>query len=370
MGKASQESRRAAVSKASQTNYQTPTVIGAGAAPPATSAPFLFFPEAPGAAALMDYAPATLDDQGASNGTDFPTEQVLLSHDNSVTRKIRLSSYWAGWINFFLFGQTTTIAGPGGSTGAKKHTSTPIDKRVNMQLPAFTLVEEVVSTIYKAFWPSCVIEKCVIRGNTLGFLEAEITIRGSGKRDTSQTVNFVHSSAQHVFYPQSLQYFFNSQATLVVTDNGTPINIGCDYLEWEMTYDNKLLLEAGFLPGCAQYQTSGDPTAGAIRSELLIGGREVALRYKAYLTSSSAHYFPALQDQRPLVIENIFAGGTLAGGTDKHTYENKAFLTKYNAVKAGFDNGLLVVDISTKVFQDSSGNNFQSYVINDTASYA
>ncbi len=368
--KASQESRRAAVSKASQTNYQTATVIGAGAAPPATSAPFLFFPAAPGEVNFMDYAPETLDDKGAANGTDFATEQFLISHDNSITRKIRLSSYWAGWINFFLFGQTTTIAGPGGSTNAKKHTSTPIDKRVNQQLPAFTFIEEVVATVYKAFWPSCIIERCTIRGNTLGFLEAEVTLRGSGKRDAGQTVNFEHATAQHVFYPQNLQYFFNSQASLVVTDNGTPINIGCDYLEWEVTVNNNPLLEAGYLPGCAQYQTTGNPTTGAIRSELLLGGREITLRYKAYLTALGAHYYPALLDQRPLVIENIFAGATLAGGTDKHTYQNKAFLTKYSAVKAGFENGLLVVDISPKVLQDASGNVFQSYCINDVASYS
>lgn len=374
MPKVATESRRWAVSKASQADYATVTPPGAGAAPPASSAPFLFLLSAPGDEALADYNVETLDDKGASTGTDFATEQILIKHDVSIPRKMRLSSYWLGWINFFLMGQTTTINGPGGSTNAKKHTSTPIDKRTNMQLPPFTYVEEANASVHRVQYPSCVLEQATIRGGggagRLTFLEADLVFRGSGKRLTNVTVNFQHASQQHVFYPTNLQYFLNSQATLALDDNGTPINIGCAYLEFEMNYRNNLLADEGYLPGCAAYQTSGSPTSGIVRSELLIGNREIDLRYKAYLLSSSDHYLAALQDQRPLSIEQKFEGATIAGGTDKHTAYWKAFLTKYSVAKPQFENGLLVVDVTPKLLQDGSGNTLSSYVINDTASYS
>lgn len=374
MPKVATESRRFAVSKASQADYQTATPPGAGAAPPASSAPFLKMLCAPGDEALADYSVITQDDKGASTGTDFGTDQILVSHDVSVPRKLRLSSYWLGWINFFLFGQVTTINGPGGSTNAKKHTYTPIDKRTNMQLPAFTYVEEADPSVYKVLYPGCVIEQATFRGGggagRLTFLECDLVFRGSGKRDTTTTVNFSHASQQHVFEPTGLQQFLNTQNTMTITDGVTPIAIGCDYLEFELNYRNNLLAEEGYLPGCSLYQTANTPTSGVIRSECLIGNREVDLRYKAYLTASNAHYLPALQDQRPLVVESLFQGATLAGGTDKHSAYWKAFLTKYATAKPQFENGLLVVDITPKVLQDASGNVLQSYVINDTASYS
>lgn len=374
MPKVATESRRWAVSRNSQADYQTVTPPGAGAAPPANAAPFLFLQAAPGDEALADYNVNTQDDKGASTGTDFGTEQILVSHDVSVPRKMRLSSYWLGWINFFLMGQVTTVVGPGGSTNAKKHTSSPIDKRTNMQLPAFTLVEEANANVHRVQYPSCVLEQATFRGGggagRLTFLEADLVFRGSGKRLTNVTVNFQHASAQHVFYPTALQYFLNTQATLTITDGGSPIAIGCDYLEFEMNYRNSLLVDEGYLPGCAQYQTANSPTSGAVRSELLIGNREIDLRYKAYLQSSAAHFLPALQDQRPLVVEQKFEGVTIAGGTDKHTAYWKAFLTKYSTAKPQFENGLLVVDVTPKVLQDGSGNVLESYTINDTASYS
>lgn len=374
MPKVATESRRWAVSAASQANYQTVTPPGAGDTPPAATAPFLFLLSAPGDEALADYNVENIDDKGASTGSDFATEQVLIKHDVSVPRKLRLTSYWLGWINFFLMGQVTTVNGPGGSTNAKKHTSTPIDKRTNMQLPAFTYVEEANASVHRVQYPSCVIEQCTVRGGggagRLAFLEADLVFRGSGKRLTNVTVNFVHASAQHVFYPTALQYFLNSQATLTIDDNGSPIAIGCDYLEFEMNYRNSLLADEGYLPGCAQYQTAATPTSGAVRSELLIGNREIELRYKAYLQDSAAHYIAALQDQRPLMIEQKFEGATIAGGTDKHTAYWKAFLTKYSAAKSQFENGLLVVDVTPKLLQDGSGNTLSSYAINTTASYS
>lgn len=374
MPKVATESRRFAVSKASQTNYQTATPPGAGAAPPAAAAPFLFLLTAPGDEALGDYTVNTQDDKGASTGTDFGTDQILVSHDVSIARKLRLTSYWLGWINFFLMGQVTTGAGPGGSTNAKKHTSTPIDKRTNMQLPAFTFVEEADPNVYHVVYPSCVLEQATIRGGggagRLTFLEADLVFRGSGKRDTTTVVNFSHATQQHVFTPTGLQYFLNTQNTMTITDGVTPINIGCDYLEFELNYKNNLLADEGYLPGCSLYQTTGNPTSGIIRSENLIGNREIDLRYKAYLQASNAHYLPALQDQRPLVFETLFQGATLAGGTDKHSAYWKAFLTKYSVAKPQFENGLLVVDVTPKLLQDSSGNTLQSYVINDTASYS
>jgi len=344
------------------TAYQSPYPT-----PYATSAPLDFWRVISEDDNLAQIVPKTLDNKGFSTGSENATEQYLIRHEMSVAKSgLRVNSWLAGWIGLMGLGQITSALPGGAIAPTKRHTSTPMPKKTDMQLPAFPYVEDVGGA-YNEIFPSCVVNQFTLKGNTSNFLALDLDLRGSGKRIQSAGINF-EAPTQHVERQSGLVFWFNTQAALVITDNGTPINIACDYLTFELQVNNNLLVDAGYLDGCNRYQTDGVVTSGQIASEMMTGDRNYALKFSAFFKPGS-HYLPALMDQRPLVWEMKYTGPTIQGAFN-HDLTLKAALTQYEAVQRGFtSDGLLQVDVTPKVLESATGETISMVTTNNVALY-
>lgn len=343
------------------TAYQSPYPT-----PYATSAPLAFWRVVAEDNELAEITPKVIDNKGYATGSENATEEHLIRHELSFRKSFRLNSWNAGWLGLFALGQVVSALPSGASNPVKRHTSVPLPKRTDMQLPAFPYVEDVGGA-YSEIFPSCVINGMTIKGNTSNFVMADLDIRGSGKRIQNAGINF-EAPNQHVEELTGLATFFNTQATLTITDDSTPINIGCDYLEFELQVLNNLLVDAGYLDGCSRYQTDGNTNSGQIASEMNVGDRVYALKYTA-LFKPNSHYLPALMDQRPLTWGMKYTGPVISGGFN-HDVEFKAALTKYKAAKRGFNkDGLLIVDVTPTVLESATGETISMVTTNNVAAY-
>lgn len=342
------------------TAYQSPYPA------PATVAPLDYWRVIAEGDSLAQITPKTLDNKGYATGSENATEQYLIRHEMSVSHSMRVNSWLAGWLGLFGLGQASSVLPAGAASPTKRHTSTPLPKKTDMQLPAFPYVEDVGGA-YNEIYPSCVINQMTLKGNTSNYLMADLDIRGSGKRIQAAGINF-ENPTQHVERQTELVFWFNTQAALTITDNGTPINIGCDYLEFELQVNNNLAVDAGYLDGCNRYQTDGVTTSGQIASEMHIGDRTYSLKFTA-LFKPGTHYLPALMDQRPLVWTQKYTGPLIQGAFN-HDLTLSAALTQYEAVNRGFNSaGYLQVDVTPKVLESVNGETISMVTTNNVASY-
>jgi hypothetical protein len=348
-----------------QDDYPTPTAA-------VTSEPLAFSELLVKDRNLAAYQVVTHDNKGYSTRTDFPTDLWLTSHD--ATRRVELEPATdpLGRILLLALGSVETsqpdvVAAP----TAYSHIFIPQDANNSRQLPATTLVERVGGAV-DSLYPSCVVENFTIKGEGIERIGSSFSLRGSGKRVSPSTINF-EGGSNHVAPATGLKYFFNSQVALTISDAGTLANSTAygtaQRLEnWEISIENQLLADDGYRPGSTDFQTPGDTTSGAIRSECLFGERSVTGSFTVRVDSASDEY-AALKSQKPLDFKIILTGPVIAGAFH-HKLTIQSPLMAYEAIDYGDRNGIVTLQIKPRfLYEVSTGKLIEFTLVNETEAY-
>lgn len=311
---------------------------------------------------FVDHQVNTNDDAEWSHGYNNATEQWLDSHDSKISHTIPGHiEEMARPIKLAMGGYQ--VATPAGGTNAKEHTMSPQDPTVSRQLQAATYGEKIGA--HDVLMPSSIVDGWNLKGNDKGILMLDFGLQGSGKIVSPSGVNV----ATNVVNPTNLHKLFNTQVGLVVSDGVTPVTYGCKYRSFELSYKNNLLLEAGYKPGCNEYQIAGDPTSGVVRSELLFDKQEAEFNFEVDMEADSGE-FDALVKQKPLSIVLTATGDIIEGAIARKLTATMPKIY-YKARKIGEGNGLMRFQINAKVFTDiTTGKSLEVKIVNDIATYA
>lgn len=360
------QERAYAISRIPQTDFAT--VTAAVTVPPLAFVEMLVKDKE-----LADLQPITKDNDGFSTRSDFPTEVYLERWDVTTSKEAQLEVDMAGRFLYGALGAvTTTQPAAGPSPTVYQHVFKPMAPFTGRQLPAYTLVEKVGASSLDSKYPSCVFEKLTISGDGTDRLSLNATLRGSGKVINPSAVNFGGGS-NHVVPATGLNYLFNSQAKLAVSDYNTHANLvnystSCRFRNFEIVFDNSLLADDGYCPGNPAFQTTGDQASGQVRNELLFGKRNYTMRFLIRVDSATDER-AILQQQKKLDILIEAEGGIIE---DAFTYKLSIHigLAQYSAAKVTDQNGIVCLDITPRILYDvTNGEVLDITLINKTASY-
>lgn len=354
------QQRKIAMSRIPQTAYGTATAAGANALKE------LLLSDQN----LAQKTVQTADNQGYSTQNDFATEQWLLRHDVARPFEFDLASEPAGRILRGALGSITTSQPASGTDPlVYRHLFVPQDPNTSRQLPAYSVLEQVGSAL-NVLYPSCVFEGLSFRGEGVNRIKASFSVRGSGKRTKPSGFTW----ATHVSEVSGHKYFYNSVCEVKVADAGTLSNevnySSTKRIEsFSFDYQNQLLADDGYRPGATDFQTSGDPLSGAVRSECLFGTRTIQAGFVARLDSASDE-FAALEAQTQLDFKVILTGPTISNSYT-HKLTIAVALSAYEAVELGNANGIVTVAVRPKPLWDNSTDKIIEITLdNTTSSYA
>lgn len=315
---------------------------------------------------FIDVEPKVANDEDWSHGANNFTDQWLEAHDCKVSHS--MPAFIEEIPRIFKLGMGTyAVSTPSGGITSKEHVFNLLDVATTRQLQAATYAEKLGA--HNVLMPSAIVDGFTLQGNDLGVLMLDFGLQGSGKITNPSGVNWT----THIAVPSALKKLYNTQIALGVTDGVTPVNYGCKYRNFKLSWKNNLLLDAGFKPGCDQYQTTGDKTSGAIRSECLIDKQMADFDFEVDLENDSGE-LEAVVKQKPMSI-TLTAAMTGAGGLiEGSIYRTlNALMTKtyYNARKIGEGNGYQRFQINAKVATDpATSKSLEIKVVNDVATYA
>ena len=353
----STKSRGFGMSRFPQTNYATPVVFDDG--PPPTYVQIV-----PTGVSYANYAPNVQDNDGHANRKPFPTDQWLDRHDVTVSHNEEVCSQEIGRALLAAFGAVESdqpAAGP--SPTVYRHIFTPMDAETSLQLPLYSYFE-TLGTVEDVAYPSQVCESLTIKGDGTGRLTMDRSLRGSGKRISPSGADW---DVNVDLLENSVDYFYNSQITLVV-DDGAPIAYACRYETFTLTITNKIEADAGYRPGCATFQEAGVRTSGMIRQEALFSSRMYDLDFTVRLASGGAEY-TALQQQKNLDIVLTAEGGIIEDALT-HKLTVNIPLGRYQTVSKGDSNGFVTLSVKAKVLYDVENDEIISVeLINDVEAY-
>lgn len=213
----------------------------------------------------------TYNNRDQSTGVDIAaTEQWIDSHDVTVDHTFQTSYEQMGRVLLLAMGGYSVS----GSVAPFVHTFTPQDVTgsAGRQLPCTTYVEQTNGGLSTSapgidrIFPDCVCEKFSIKGDAVSRLEGSFTLRGSGRYITPSAVVFPPLASPNVNPMVNLNYPFNSQAALVVSDYSTlanPSSYGPTFRlnSWSIDVENSVLADDGYRPGAGRYYTVLSPSA-------------------------------------------------------------------------------------------------------------
>lgn len=354
------------MSRIPQTDYRTRTAFN-------TSAPYNFVRLLMEDKDLANYEPKTRDNKGYSTGSYFPTEVYLFAHDLASTKKFDVSSDMIGrWLLFAMGAIATDQPNAGPDPTVYRHIFTPLDPNVTLQPPAFTMGEKVGGGVDHLF-PSICVKSLKISGDDVGRIKGEVSLIGSGKRIDPSLAIFEPTASFNVPAFPAYKYFAGSQLSLTVADADTLANAiayctGLRINTWSVEIQRTLAEDAGYRQCAGDFQTSGDPDSGAIRSELLQTDFDVIINFQVRVQSGSAEY-TALQTAKQLDWKAELTGALISGAFN-HKLTLNSLLSQYSAVQVGNQDELAVFNITVRqLFNSTTGNSFQATLINTTASY-
>ena len=353
------QQRKIAISRIPQSNYGTQTAAAANALNE------LLLSDQN----LGQYSVATADNQGHSTQNDFATDQWLLSHSTTRQFELDLASDPIGRILQGGLGSLSTSQ-PASVTDplVYRHLFVPQDPNTSRQLPARSWVE-IVGAAINCLYPSAVVDSISLSGSGINRCKGGFSVLGSGKRVKPSGVTW----ATHVNEVTGWKYFFNSVCDLTVADAGTLSNDETysqdKRLEsWSFEYSNQLLAEDGYRPGSTDFQTGGDVTSGAIRSECLFGSRTINNSFVVRVDQASDEY-AALQSQKNLDYKIILTGPTISNAY-AHKLTIHGALSRYQAIEYGNQNGIVTLQITPKLLWDTSTDKIVEITLDNTvASY-
>jgi hypothetical protein len=140
---------------------------------------------------------------------------------------------------------------------------------------------------------------------------------------------------------------------------------------WRVEIANQFLAAQGFRAGDPALQTTGDPTSGQVRSELLLGNQTFNIAANVRLLSNDP-LRAYIKSQTNLIFTNDIVGGVIAGGTGayNHKLSIKAYKAPFKSGELGSNEGLTSLNLSINPLYDlTSGKDLEFTLINDVASY-
>jgi hypothetical protein len=320
---------------------------------------------------IVDIQPQVKNDLGWSHGKNRFTEQWL-----EAIMAQAVSHTMVGWIEEIarikkLVMGGYAVATPSGGTSSKEHTITPQDPAVSRQLQAVSYWEKIGSN--DNLFRGVLGQSFNLSGDQLGALNIDFTLQPSGKVVYPSLVN----PASHVQLPSAvgiaptgLHKVFNTQIALVITNGTTPKTYGCDYRKFNLSYENTWFMEAGYKPGCNNFQTDNDKTSGAVLSELLFDQQNIRFSFEADMGVGTEE-LDALIKQKPMGITQEISDGSIIEGSIARKITNSMPRVYYTARKLGEGNGVWRMAVDAEVAEDlTSGKSLETKIINDVATYA
>lgn len=316
----------------------------------------------------LDYEPKTANDEEWSTQSDWLTDEWIEAHETKVSHTM------PGFIEEIVRPIKLAMGGyapfvPAGASAAKGHRITPQDPAVSRQLQAVSYGEKF-GTPWSKYMPSALCEGFTLKGSELGVLTLDFTLQGSGRLIYPSGINW----ATHVQKPTNLHKLFNTQVGIVAADasnNGgnTDVDYGCKYRGFTLQYKNTFALEAGYQPGCSQYQESGKRSSGVVRSELIFVKREIMFDFEVDMKEDSGE-LDAVVKQKPLDL-TLNINEELIEPLIPRSLKALMPRVKYSARKLGEGGGIKRFAISARPQWDVSVNKILTIeVVNEVASYA
>ncbi|MGE0367226.1 MAG: phage tail tube protein [Phycisphaerales bacterium] len=316
----------------------------------------------------IDYNPQINNDEGVAHGKNQATEQWLEGHDCSVQRSMPAYVDQLGRVFILNLGDYS-VATPGGGTTSKEHKFKPQDPSVSRQGKAVTYLE-TTGPGYNVSMPRAVANGFTLRGDGNGILTVDFGLQGAGKVDPASTATWSPAATPSVTDPTDRVKFFNTQVALTATPSGeSAVVYGCRYRMFEMAYEQTLLLEAGFKPGCQDFLVPGDPTSGVIRSACEFDKQRLSFSFEVDMASGSPELV-LVQNQKPIDIL-LTATGPLIEGAIRKKLSVIVPVSHYRTSKPSVKNGIYTFAISGEGFFDyATSKLLEVQLINTIASYA
>lgn len=360
------QQRDYAMSRIPQTNYATVT-------PGNTSAPYNYKRVLVRDQNFANYRPEARDNKGYSTGSFYPTEVYLLSHDVENQKELDVDSVEIGRFLLLALGAvTTTQPDAGGNPLVYQHVFKPQDFFTSLQLPVTTWVEKLGGGL-SVKYPSMAVRRLRISGEGINRVSANVEFQGSGKRTSPSGIIFSPTANFNVPALGNFNYFTNSQLAVTVADAVTlanPVTYCADKRveSWALEIANNLLAEDGYRPCAGDFQTAGDTTSGAIRSEMLLGDQDITEEFVVRLEATSDEY-TALMTAKQLDFKVTLTGPTIST-TYKHTLEIRTEKMQYQAIEIQNKNGIATLQIRPRPLYDTgTGKITEVKLINTEASY-
>lgn len=315
----------------------------------------------------FDYEPKVNDDEAYSHGQNQATEQWLEAHDGAIQHSMPGYIDQMGYILALNFGNYSVVT-PAGGTASKEHTFKPQDPSVSRQGKAVTYVE-TTGPGWNILVPRCVGNGVSIKGDDLGHLMMDFGLQSAGKVDPASTATWTGATPS-VSTPTDRAKFFNTQVALKITPSGeSQVVYGCRYRSFEVNYQQSLLLEAGFKPGCGEFLTPSDPTSGIIRSACEFDKQTADFSLQVDMAAGSPELVH-LQQQKPIALL-IEATGPLIEGAINKKLTIDIPVAYYRTTKPSQKNNIYTFTLSGKAFYDyATSKMMQIKLINTIATYA
>lgn len=316
---------------------------------------------------MLDYQPRIADDEAYAHGQNQATEQWLEAHDGTIQHTIPGYVDQIGYLLALNLG-TYSVSTPGGGTTSKQHSFKPQDPSVSRQGKAVTYVE-TAGPGWNVLVPRCVANGFTLRGDGLGHLTMDFGLQSAGKVDPASTATWTGGTPS-VATPTDREKFFNTQVALKVTPSGeSQVDYGCRYRSFEVNYQQSLLLDAGFKPGCGEFNTSGDPTSGIIRSACEFDRQTCDFTLTVDMTTGSPE-LAHLQAQKPIVIQIAATAGEAESGVDKSLTVDIP-VAYYQTTRPTVANGIYTFTITGRAFYDYvTSKMLEVKLVNNIATYA
>ena len=310
--------------------------------------------------------PAVQDNSGYATGYPRPTEQWLSGFDVLFAHDFDLCAQEIGRDLLDVFGKVvTTQPDVGDNPNVYQHVFSTMDLTVSRQLPSRSWVEKQGSAINRLF-PGVCLAQLALAGEGQGRLLGSGNWQGSGKE--------VEPSGVTADDIEDLIYFYRSQCTVKFDDGTLITNLSTApnrLNAWRVEIINQLLAEDGFIPGSAQYQTTGDADSGEVRSEMLLGDQSFNITANVRLLSNDP-LRGYLKTQKSLVFTNDILAGVIPGGDGTLNYKLsvKAYKAPFKSVDLGSRNGLSSLDLQINpLFDVATAKDLEITLINDVPSY-
>lgn len=212
------------------------------------------------------------DSAEIGKGNEFITQVFPVAYDVSNRIEKYASAEFVTWCLAYGLGKVTF----GGGT----YTITPIDPGVTLELPYFSLVEQLAEGGGQA------IDNLLI-GNAVDSWTLAFNY-GPGRQSARMTANFlgtgIVTSPSAITLPAPLSEGYMLSQSMALTINGIDYVAAKTILSGTMGWNNNLNGNAGYFPG------SGLRDGAAIRGRLEIGTRAPTFQFTARLLKNSTEY--------------------------------------------------------------------------------